>query len=263
MSGERCRAFVESARFHAVVTALILANAVVVGLETDPDVMAVAGGWLWAADRLLVGAFVVELALRIAAAAPRPWRFFADGWNVFDAVVVTASLLPQVGAFATVARLARVLRVSRLVSSTPELRLIVDTMLRSVRSMGHVVLLLGVLMYVYAVLGVQLFRSADPEHWGSLGRAAGTLFQILTLEGWVEIQARSQEAVPLAWLFYGSFIVVAVFVVINLFIAVVINNLEAAKRERDAESAQAITSRAAADTATTAGWRSRRSTEMA
>jgi voltage-gated sodium channel len=257
------RGLVESPRFHAVVTTLILANAVLVGLETDAGVMARYGSWVWAADRVLVGAFVVEIALRIVAHAPRPLRFFADGWNTFDAVVVAASLLPSVGTFATVARLARVLRVSRLVSSTPELRLLVDTMLRTMRSMGNVVLLLGILMYVYAVLGVQLFRAADPEHWGTLGRAVATLFQILTLEGWVEIQAKSQEAVPLAWLFYGSFIVVAVFVMINLFIAVVINNLEAAKRAHDEEVDQAITVRAASETATTAGCRSRRSTEMA
>lgn len=257
------REFVESPRFHAVVTALILANAVLVGLETDAGVMARFGPWIWTADRVLVGAFVVEIGLRIVAHAPRPWRFFADGWNVFDAIVVAASLLPSVGTFATVARLARVLRVGRLVSATPELRLLVDTMLRSMRSMGNVVLLLGILIYVYAVLGVQLFRAADPEHWSTLGRAVATLFQIVTLEGWVEIQAKSQEAVPFAWLFFGSFIVVAVFVMINLFIAVVINNLEAAKRAHDQEVDQAITVRAASETATTAGCRSRRSTEMA
>ena len=86
------------------------------------------------------------------------------------------------------------------------------------------------------MLGYHLFRHVDPEHWGSLGAASGTLFQILTLEGWVEIQARSRTAVPLAWMFYGSFIVVAVFVVINLFIAVVINNLEAAKGDLASEA---------------------------
>jgi voltage-gated sodium channel len=253
----RCRTVVDDDRFHGVVIALILANAVVLGLETDAGVMAAAGGWVRLADRVLATAFVAEIALRITAAAPRPWRFFTDAWNVFDAAVVAASLLPQVGSFATVARLARVLRVGRLLSAVPELRLIVDTMLRSVRSMGHVALLLGLLLYVYGIVGVQLFGAADPEHWRSLSHAFATLFQILTLEGWVEIQARSAQAVPMAWLFYASFIVVAVFVVINLFIAVVNNNLEAAM------DAQAMTVRAACDTATTAGWRSRRSTEMA
>jgi len=228
---DECRTLARSPRFHDLVVGLIVINAVVIGLETVPSVMAWAGHWVRAAEEVLGLFFVLEITLRVAAEWPTPLRFFRRGWNVFDAVVVGASLLPQVGSFATVARLARVLRVTRLVSSVPELRLIVATMLRSVRSMGHIALLLGLLLYVYGVLGYHLFSAVDPAHWGSLGAAIGTLFQILTLEGWVEIQARSQAAVPLAWLFYGSFIVVAVFVVINLFIAVVINNLEAAKRE--------------------------------
>ena len=232
---DECRRVVRSPRFQELVTGLITANGVVIGLETSPSVVDHAGPWLRAADRLLLSFFVLEIALRIAAEWPKPSRFFRNGWNVFDAVVVSASLVPQVGSFAIVARMARILRVTRLVSAVPELRLLIDTMLRSVRSMGHIVVLLGLLLYVYGVLGYHLFREADPVHWGSLGAAVGTLFQILTLEGWVEIQARSQAAVPLAWLFYGSYIVVAVFVVINLFIAVVINNLEAAKAEMAAE----------------------------
>lgn len=232
-----CLTLVHHRRFQALVTAVIGANAVVIGLETAPAVMERAGGWLRAVDRAVLAFFVVELGLRVAAEWPRPLRFLRSGWNVFDAAVVGVSLLPQVGSFATVARLARVLRVTRLVSVVPELRLIVGTMLRSVRSMGHVLLLLGLLLYVYGVVGYHLFGRTDPEHWGSLGAAVGTLFQILTLEGWVEIQARSAATVPFAWLFYASFIVVAVFVVINLFIAVVINNLEATKGELAAEDA--------------------------
>ncbi len=226
---DECRAVTSSARFREIVTGLIVLNAVVIGLETVPSIMELGGHWLRTMDRVLISFFVFEIAVRVAAEWPKPLRFFRGGWNVFDAVVVGASLVPQVGQFATVARLARVLRVTRLVSSVPELRLIVDTMLRSVASMGHIALLLGLLLYVYGVLGYHLFHQVDPEHWGSLGLAIGTLFQILTLEGWVEIQARSQAAVPFAWVFYGTYIVVAVFVVINLFIAVVINNLEAAK----------------------------------
>lgn len=232
---EECRTLARSARFHELVTELIVVNAVVIGLETVPAAVARAGHWLRAIDQALVSFFVLEIGLRVAAEWPRPFRFLRSGWNVFDAVVVAASLVPQVGSFATVARLARILRVTRLVSAVPELRLIVGTMLRSVRSMGHVVLLLGLLLYVYGVLGFHLFREGDPQHWGSLGTAIGTLFQVLTLEGWVEIQAKSRETVPLAWMFYGSFIVIAVFVVINLFIAVVVNNLEAVKVDIAAE----------------------------
>lgn len=114
-------------------------------------------------------------------------------------------------------RLARLMRVTRLVSVFPELRLIIGTMLRSIPSMGHVIMLLSLLLYVYAVLGFYLFRDADAEHWGTLGAALLTLFQMLTLEGWVEVQDGVLSAMPWAWLYFGSFIFVGVFVVVNLF----------------------------------------------
>ena len=225
------RRLVESAPFHRAVIGIILANALLIGLETSRAVMDAHGPALRAANAVVVALFVVEIALRLVAAWPRPLAFFRDGWNVFDFAVVAASLLPESGAFATVARLARVLRAGRLVSARPDLRLIIGTMLRSVRSMGHVLVLLGLLLYVYGVLGYHLFGAAAPQHWGTLGRALATLFQVLTLEGWNEIQAATSTAHPADWLFYVSFIFLAVFVVTNLFIAVVINNLEAAKRE--------------------------------
>ena len=220
--------------FHDAVLVLIIANAAVMGLETSPAVMREAGPLLLVAGAITQALFVLEIAIRLAAFWPRPQRFFRDGWNAFDFSVVAASLLPQSGPFATVARLARVLRAARLISSWGELRLIIATMLRSIPSMGHVVALLVLLLYVYGVLGVHIFRDADPTHWGSLSRAVSSLFQILTLEGWVEIQKTSLTAFPWAWIFYWSFILVAVFVVMNLFIAVVINNLEAARDDENA-----------------------------
>jgi voltage-gated sodium channel len=84
------------------------------------------------------------------------------------------------------------------------------------------------------VLGFYLFGEHDPAHWGTLGAALLTLFQMLTLEGWVEIQAAVLGEFPFAWVYFSSFVFVAVFVVVNLFIAVVLNNLESAKIELQA-----------------------------
>lgn len=225
----RCRRLVSAPAFERTVVGLIVVNAVVLGLETSVEAQRRWGGALARIDAALLAGFCLELLLRIAACWPRLGTFVRNGWNVFDTAVVLAALLPAVGPTAGIARLARVLRVARLVSTVPELRIVVGTMLRSIPALSHVLLLLGLLLYVYGVLGVQLFRGADPEHWGSLPAAVGTLFQILTLEGWVEVQSRSAH--PLAPLFYGSFIVLAVFVVTNLFIAVVLNNLEQVRRE--------------------------------
>lgn len=234
-----CRRFSGAPWFQRAVLALILVNAAAMGLETWPALARAWGSAFAALHAAVQVLFVVEIAVRVAAHGRRPLAFFADGWNVFDFTVVAVSLLPAAGPLATVARLARVLRVARLVSGMPELRLIIGTMLRSIPSMWHVVTLLGLLVYVYGVIGHQLFGEVDPEHWGTLGRAAQTLFVIMTLEGWVEIMRASAAESSWAWVYYGSFIVVAVFVVINLFIAVVINNLEEVRREEDEARSEA------------------------
>ena len=226
---ERCRVLAEDAVFRHAVLGLIVANAVVLGLETSRPLSEGLSSQLATFHAIVGVLFAAELGVRIAAHWPRPHRFLRDGWNVFDLLVVTASLLPDVGAIATLARVSRLLRVARVVTALPELRLIVSTMLRSVASLGHIAILLGLLLYIYALFGVHLFAEADPARWSDLGTALLTLFQILTLEGWIEIQAASLARVRWAWAYYASFIVIAVFVVVNLFIAVVINNLEAAK----------------------------------
>lgn len=233
---ELARRIACSSRFQQFILAIIVLTAVVVGLETSETLTARYGvvfDWL---DVVVQTVFVFEIVVRLLAYWPRPASFFRDGWNVFDFLVVAASLMPQAGAFAMVARLARLLRVTRLVSVFPELRLIIGTMLRSIPSMGHVIMLLGLMLYVYGILGFYLFGEEDSEHWGTLGAALLTLFQMLTLEGWVEIQDSVLDAFPWAWLYFGSFVFVAVFVVVNLFIAVVINNLESVKLEQLAEA---------------------------
>ena len=225
-----CRRIASSSRFQGFVMVLILANAVLLGVETYPDIMARYGAAVERVEAIIQVAFVIEIAIRLTAYLPRLHEFFREGWNVFDFTVVTLSLLPAAGPFATVARLARVLRVSRLVSVWPELRLIIGTMFRSIPSMGHVIALLSLLLYVYGVLGYHLFHEIAPQHWGSLARSLETLFQTLTLEGWVEIAEQSPH--PIGWIYFASFIVIAVFVVTNLFIAVVINNLDKVRSEQ-------------------------------
>ena len=193
-----------------------------------------AGGALDALGMLVQAAFVLEILIRLAAFGARPWRFFLDGWNVFDFAVVALSLLPAAGPFATVARLARVLRVARVVSSMPELRLIIGTMLRSIPSMGHVITMLGILMYIYAVLGFHLFAEVDPARWGTLAARRGDPVHHPHARGLGRGLREERGGCAVGWVFYASYIIVAVFVVVNLFIAVVINNLETTRKEEAA-----------------------------
>jgi len=228
-----CRKIAENGIFQKTILAVIVANAVLMGLETAQGLMASHAALVHLLDRLVQVIFVVEVAIRLTAHWPRLGSFFRDGWNTFDFTVVALSLLPVAGPFAAVARLARVLRVTRLVTHSEELKLIIGTMLKSIPSMGHVSMLLAILLYVYGVIGWHLFHEADPSRWGDLPLAFWSLFQILTLEGWIEMHDAVKGSHPFAWVFFATYVVIAVFVVVNLFIAVVLNNLQTVQAELD------------------------------
>ena len=223
---------VESRAFRVGIIALIILNGIVIGAATSDSVVDHAGEWLRRLDDIILWIFVAEVVLKLTAVWPHPGRYFRDPWNDFDFTVVALSLIPATGQFATVARLLRLLRVMRLISAIPELRLIVSTLLRSLPSMGHVVLLMSIVFYIYGVAGYHIFHDHDPQHWGTLGLALLTLFRIVTLEDWTDVMYTAMDLHPLAWIYFVSFVVVGTFVIINLFIAVVLNNLEASKRKQ-------------------------------
>jgi len=166
------------------------------------------------------------------ASSPRVAGYFRDGWNVFDFLVIVFALIPATGQFAMLARLARLLRVLRLVSTIRDLRLIVAALVRSIPSVGHIMMLMGIIVYIYAIMGYHLFHENDPENWRNLGVSALTLFNIITLEGWTDVMNTAMERHTWAWLYFVSFVIIATFVVINLLIAIIINNLDEAKLDR-------------------------------
>ncbi len=223
---------VNAPSFECVIIALIIGNGALLGMETSPDLVRRYGEWMDLGNQAVLAAFILEALLKMVAVAPQIDRYFRDGWNVFDFSVIAFSLVPVTGEYAMIARLARLLRVLRLISTIQELRLIVSTLVRSLPSMGHVMLLMSIIFYIYAITGYQLFHEHDPAHWGNLGVSLLSLFQVVTLEGWTDIMDTALELYPLAWIYFVSFVVLGTFVVVNLFIAVVINNLEEAKVER-------------------------------
>jgi len=218
--------------FEYFIIAVILVSAVLIGMETSADLMAEYEGLLVWGNRIVLTIFVVEAILKMWALAPKIGDYFKDGWNIFDFTIILLALVPSTGEFAMIARLARLLRVLRLISAIPELRLIVATLMKSIPSMGNIMLLMGVIFYIYAVAGQQLFHAHDPQHWGNLGISLLTLFRIVTLEDWTDVMYTAMEMHPLAWIYFVSFVIMGTFVIINLFIAVVLNNLEEAKEER-------------------------------
>ena len=223
---------VAAAWFRHGVTAVIASNAIVIGLDTSAALSAAYGALFEGASQTFLAIFVVEALIKMAAKWPRVSNYFRDGWNVFDFTVIVVSLLPNTGELATLARLARLFRVLRLVSALPGLRLIVATLIRSVPGMFNVLALMSIVFYVYGVAGYHLFHEIDPTHWRTLGISLLSLFRIVTLEDWTDIMYAALEHHWWAWVYFVSFVVVGTFVVINLFIAVVINSLDEAKQER-------------------------------
>lgn len=219
---ESVRVFIESARFEKSITALILANAVTLGIETSPTVAARFGDGLYAFDRLVLAVFVVELLLRFFV---HRGRFFADPWRVFDFVVVGIAVVPKGSAFA-VLRALRVLRVLRLVSLVPSMRRVVGALLKALPGMASIVGLMGLVLYVSGVMATKLFGEISPEFFGSLSASLFTLFQIMTVEGWPDIARGVMAQSPQSWIFFVVYLLVATFMVLNLFIAVVVNAMQ-------------------------------------
>ena len=231
---------VSSNWFEYFIIAVIIANGIILGLETSSTISRHYGDWLYLGNDVALGVFIVEAALKMLALWPRPHRYFRDGWNVFDFLIIVFALVPATGQFAMIARLARLLRVVRLISAIRDLRLIVAALVRSIPSVGHVMMLMSIVAYIYAIMGHQLFHQHDPEHWGTLGRSLLTLFNITTLDNWTQIMNAAMEHHPWSWVYFVSFVVVGTFVVINLFIAIIINSLDDAKRSHLQEGLEPV-----------------------
>lgn len=228
-----CRKITEWRWFERFIIALIILNAIVLGIETYPAIAVPYESLLLSINQIVLAIFVLEAVLKITAATPVFSRYFGDGWNLFDFTVVVFSLIPQTGEFALIARTIRLLRILRLITAVPELRLIVATLIRSLPGLGNVILLISIVFYIYAIAGYHMFHEHDPFHWGSLGISLITLFRVLTLEDWTDVMYSAMELYSFAWVFFISFVVIAAFIVINLFIAVVINNLHKAQHEME------------------------------
>lgn len=212
--------------FMSTVIGLILINAVLIGLETYPSLYDPYRNWFQLADRLLLWIFTIEIGLRILASRPYS-HFFKEGWNLFDLLVVVGGHFLAGSHFITVLRIIRILRVLRAISVIPSLRRIVNAFLLTIPSLGHIMLLLGLFLYIFAVIGTFLFAEAAPEYFGSLHISLLTLFQVITLEAWASgIMWPIQADLAWAWIYFVIFILIGTFVIFNLFVGIIVSNVE-------------------------------------
>jgi voltage-gated sodium channel len=215
--------WVESSATQRVIMALIVINAITLGLETSASVMARIGGVLHLVDRLILAVFVLEIALKIYA---HGLGFFRRAWNLFDFIVVGIALIPASGPL-SVLRALRVLRVLRLISVSPRLRFVVEALLKALPGISSIAVLMLLLFYVAAVIATGLFGARFPEWFGSLGGSMYSLFQIMTLESWsMGIVRPVMETYPYAWMFFIPFILIATFTMLNLFIGIIVDTMQ-------------------------------------
>ena len=230
----RLRVWTETTRFRHTILALIFLNAAVLGLETSPSAVAAAGGALRILDEAVLAVFVIELVIRIYA---HGWAFFRDPWGWFDLVVVGVALVPASHGFAAL-RALRVLRAFRLISAVPRMRRVVEALLRAVPGIGAVGALLILVFYVFSVIATNLYGADFPQWFGTIGRSMFSLFQIMTLESWsMGIVRPVMAAHAYAWAFFVPFIIVSSFTVLNLFIAIIVDSMQAL---HDAERGQTV-----------------------
>ena len=241
-----CARIVASAWFDFLIFGVIIANAVVLGLDTYDSIRRDAGGLLHTLNDVFLGVFVVELAIRLGAYGGRPQDFFKSGWNVFDFVVIGAAFLPGLRENSTLLRLVRLARVLRVIRLLPELRLLITAVGRSLPGLASLTVMAVILLYVYGIVGWLVFGDALPDEYGNIGDAMLTLFLLLSLENLPSVVERGMEVSDWAVPYYVSFVLIAAFLVLNILIGVVINSLDEA-RELEWERMQSERREAAAD----------------
>lgn len=227
-SPQAVRDRLESPGIQRFIVGVIVINSITIGAETSATAMERFGWGLHLLDRVALAIFIVELLARMYA-----YRrdFLKDPWNWFDTIIVGIALIPHSGP-ASVLRSLRILRALRLVSRVPSMRRVVSALLSAIPGMASVIALLGLVVYVAAVMAVNLFGEQVPEYFGGLPQSLFSLFQIMTGEGWPDIAEATMARHPMAWMFFVGYILLSSFVVLNLFMAVVVSAME---REQDPE----------------------------
>lgn len=219
----RLATWIESAPVQRFIIAVILVNAVVLGLYIDPSLFPGATGLFKAIDLVCLVIFAIELVLKLAVYR---LAFFRSGWNVFDFLVVAIALVPGQGVL-SVLRTLRVLRVLRLLTVVPSLKKVVAAFIHSIPGLGAVVMVMAIFFYAAAVMATGFFGADFPDWFGSIGKSLYTLFQVMTLESWsMGIVRPVMEAHPLAWAFFVPFIVIATFTILNLFIGIIVSTMQ-------------------------------------
>ena len=210
--------------FEALVVAVIIISALEIGAKTY-ELPAFANSLTYGLDLFITLFFLIEITIRFIAEDNKK-AFFKDGWNVFDTLVVLVSLIPiNDSELALLARLVRIFRVLRMISIIPELRTLINSLLKALPQMGYVVLMF-IIFYIYAAVGSYLFADINPFLWDNIATSMLTLFRVMTFEDWTDIQYETMEVYGWSWIYYMTFIFLTAFAFLNMVIGIVINVMD-------------------------------------
>ena len=214
---------VEATWFSRFIIAVIILNAVTLGLETAPEFIGGVMPVLLVLDRVFLGIFTVEIVLKLVAYRH---RFFKSGWNIFDFLIVAVSYAPFIEGL-SVLRALRILRVLRLISVVPAFRRVTQAFFAALSGMAAIATIILLFFYIGAVMATKLFGESFPEWFGTIGRSLYSLFQVMTLESWsMGIVRPVMEVYPYAWAFFIPFIFATTFAALNLLIGVIVNSMQ-------------------------------------
>ncbi len=210
--------------FELTVVFIIIFSALVVGVKTY-SVSPTLASIVHVLDWLITIFFVIEISIRFIAENNKR-DFFKNGWNIFDTLIVTVSLIPiEDSELAIIGRLIRIFRVLRMISIIPELRLLLNSLVRALPQLGYILLMMFIIFYIYAAIGSTFFEAINPVLWGDISISMLTLFRVMTFEDWTDVMYESMTVYPLSWIYYLSFIFFTAFAFLNMIIGIVVNVL--------------------------------------
>ena len=224
--------------FELFVISIIVFSALVIGAKTYdiPENVLTIVGWL---DHFITLVFLIEIIIRFLGEEHKR-DFFKHGWNIFDTLIVVVSLVPiENSEMALIGRLVRIFRVLRMISIIPELRLLLNSLVKAMPQLGYVILLMFIIFYIYAAIGSTFFANINPTLWGDISISMLTLFRVMTFEDWTDVMYETMTVYSFSWAYYLTFIFFTAFAFLNMVIGIVVSVLEDEHAKEKAEQDKA------------------------
>lgn len=256
----------EAKWFELSITIIILINSLLIGVE-----LYTANETIALIQKIILGIFTFEIIARFIAADSIK-EFFKGGWNIFDLVLVLIGYIPTTivanASMLMALRVLRVFRVLRLLRAAKEIKVMITVLVKSMSALFYNVVLFVIFVYLFAIIGVSVFKLPDPntlsgeqkanyeqlmevaphapvcspDPYGTLHEAMFTLFRALTGEDWTDLRynltkASEYNVIQVSPTFVTGFhvlwFILSAFLLLNLVVGAIVNNYQLAIEEAE------------------------------